>query len=472
MPDGPSPESPWMWPTSKTTGHPFRSPELSQSPSFVSDSMTPTSCQRRRARMSALTGVTVRGGRGRSSGSPNQIRNLDDSLAAALEMSGGVDRSMEESICTTYSGASWSPGFSGRGPWSKRRSINDLSQSARMTPKAFEQRGLGVPFPQAPAICTIDLSPSGQRDKDRDFCLLPTPELVRRPSQETQPMSMTPSLMSPGLPSPRESQRTFLDRVSKASMTVSPPSQLEASARRSLTADLVFGSSPECAAPKSLRDPVSPIRPVDSPAPGTSPAAASCASACLSPRQLSPRLISLPPSRPVNCSAKGSRRWAAHRLGTENVAPVNQQGTSHCPPQRPSSVSEKSHTVPTKGPPRRTPGSNVAALTAKLSGNRPPGSAGRAASPDAVGVSRTSGEARLESVRGPAKSLPLGRSDKTSQSAVRGASVARLGAPPKVAVPAALGCQVNGARRPAHSPSADLCQKRPRSAHGTLHRAS
>lgn len=65
---------------------------------------------------------------------------------------------------------------------STRRSISDLSPTARMTPKELEARGLGVPWrkPESALCSTLDMQ---MMDEDalqaRQFCLLPSPELQR-----------------------------------------------------------------------------------------------------------------------------------------------------------------------------------------------------------------------------------------------------------------------------------------------------
>jgi len=110
--------------------------------------------------------------------------------------------------------AGWSPATSGSSrPHSKRRSISDLSQSARMTPKTLEKRGMGIPWQRAAGLCTIDLDPCENAEKARNFCLVPTPELIKGGQS---PMH------SPAESSPGSLQRRFNDRVRMASLCHSP----------------------------------------------------------------------------------------------------------------------------------------------------------------------------------------------------------------------------------------------------------
>mmetsp|Transcript_91885 Transcript_91885/g.168509 ORF Transcript_91885/g.168509 Transcript_91885/m.168509 type:complete len:280 (+) Transcript_91885:88-927(+) len=67
-----------------------------------------------------------------------------------------------------------------------RLSISDLSDSERMTPERLAERGLGFPWQQE-AFCTVELAPEST---DRDFCLVPTPELGKKSQSEGSPSPM------------------------------------------------------------------------------------------------------------------------------------------------------------------------------------------------------------------------------------------------------------------------------------------
>jgi len=157
----------------------------------------------------------------------------------------------------------------GQGTCSKRRSISDLSHSARMTPKSMEREGMGIPWERAPGLCSIDIRPGDTAERERQFCLMPTPELVQKASLVPR-APMTPERGSPGL-----MQRTFEDRVQRASMMRSPDSE-------GLPDGTVAGSPPFrgfSRPPEELRDLVSPISCMhESPTPGhpVSPEAAPC----------------------------------------------------------------------------------------------------------------------------------------------------------------------------------------------------
>jgi len=157
---------------------------------------------------------------------------LDESLAqAARSLDLSCDRGTELSTGdmlpsgargTGMSGG-WSPasvpGGGGQRRQSLRRSISDLSQlSARMTPKEFEQRGLGLPW-QRPAagLCHIDTS-HDEANRALEFCLLPSPVLGGQRSACTM-MQCSPSTPS----SPGGLQRRFLDRVHRASLGEATP---------------------------------------------------------------------------------------------------------------------------------------------------------------------------------------------------------------------------------------------------------
>mmetsp|Transcript_7129 Transcript_7129/g.20162 ORF Transcript_7129/g.20162 Transcript_7129/m.20162 type:complete len:516 (+) Transcript_7129:47-1594(+) len=160
---------------------------------------------------------------------------LDESLAqAARSLDLTCDRGTELSTGdmlpsgargTGMSGG-WSPasvpGGGGQRRQSMRRSISDLSQlSARMTPKEFEQRGLGVPW-QKPAagLCHIDTN-HDEANRALEFCLLPSPMLGGQRSACTM-MQCSPSTPS----SPGGLQRRFLDRVHRASLGEATPTSM------------------------------------------------------------------------------------------------------------------------------------------------------------------------------------------------------------------------------------------------------
>lgn len=151
------------------------------------------------------------------------LSDVDESLAqAASSLEISCAASVAHSPCgfSSVSGSNtgmstgWSPATSGSSrPHSKRRSISDLSQSARMTPKTLEKRGMGIPWQRAAGLCTIDLDPCENAEKARNFCLVPTPELKKGGQSPTR----SPSESSPG-----SLQRRFNDRVRMASLCHSP----------------------------------------------------------------------------------------------------------------------------------------------------------------------------------------------------------------------------------------------------------
>jgi len=127
----------------------------------------------------------------------------------------------------------------------KRRSITEMSQSARMTPQSQRERGLGCPWMQSYGLCAVDVQ-SGDIDEARQFCLLPTPELQEK--REISPRS-------PEIHSPSSMQRRFVDLVHRASLGEAshsngtspsgvPGSPEIKSRRRSLLVSL-FDSTPE-----------------------------------------------------------------------------------------------------------------------------------------------------------------------------------------------------------------------------------
>lgn len=136
----------------------------------------------------------------------------DNSFALSSFRSGGS--SSAGSADSEASG--WSPasveGATGhpRKRPSKRRSISDLSQSARMTPKDLEKRGLGLPW-QKPerAICSTLNLHLEEAEQARNFCLLPSPDLKRS-------HALGPSLL-PDSPGPAQMQQRFLSELSRAS---------------------------------------------------------------------------------------------------------------------------------------------------------------------------------------------------------------------------------------------------------------
>jgi len=158
-------------------------------------------------------------------GSPSDIDESLAQAASSLEIScaASVSRSpgVFSSVCGSHSGmsAGWSPATSGSSrPHSRRRSISELSQSARMTPKTLEKRGMGIPWQRAACLCKIDLdqcdnAEKANAEKARNFCLVPTPELKKGGQS---PMH-SPSVSSPG-----SLQRRFNDRVRMASLCHSP----------------------------------------------------------------------------------------------------------------------------------------------------------------------------------------------------------------------------------------------------------
>lgn len=92
------------------------------------------------------------------------------------------------SVARSPSASSMSTASSGgktRRRRSKRLSISDLSESARMTPEQLRARGAGLPWLRARKLCSLDLERPDDADEAEDarqFCLVPTPELKARAS--------------------------------------------------------------------------------------------------------------------------------------------------------------------------------------------------------------------------------------------------------------------------------------------------
>jgi len=179
-------------------------------------------------------------------GSPSDIDESLAQAASSLEISCVASAARSpggfSSVSGSYTGMSarWSPATSGSSrSLSKRRSISDLSQSARMTPKTLEKRGMGIPWQRAAGLCTIDVDPC-DNERARNFCLLPTPELKKG----GQSPGLSPSGSSPG-----SLQRKFNDRVRMASLCHSPTGEV--------------GLRAQAASDEDQTDPASPIWPTD-----------------------------------------------------------------------------------------------------------------------------------------------------------------------------------------------------------------
>mmetsp|Transcript_52062 Transcript_52062/g.122199 ORF Transcript_52062/g.122199 Transcript_52062/m.122199 type:complete len:259 (+) Transcript_52062:37-813(+) len=111
-------------------------------------------------------------------------------------------------------GASWSPPSDARRR-SKRRSISELTPTARMTPKELRARGMGFPWRQSMGLglCKADVE---SFDAGRKLCLLPTPELKRQARRSSRSLPNS---------SPRSLQLSFSERVAKASLCLSSDSE-------------------------------------------------------------------------------------------------------------------------------------------------------------------------------------------------------------------------------------------------------
>lgn len=134
---------------------------------------------------------------------------------------------------------------------SKRRSISDLSQSARMTPKAMESRGPGIPWQRTAGICTLDFKPGdAARERALQLCLLPSPEPCR--AQARSP----PRTPEPEFGSPSAMQRQFLDRVRRASRGDSSGDDVEenSSGLFSPPPRQIHGATPECSTARRAED--------------------------------------------------------------------------------------------------------------------------------------------------------------------------------------------------------------------------
>merc|ERR1740121_651644 len=113
--------------------------------------------------------------------------------------------------------AGWSPASvenQARRRPSQRMSISDLSPSSRMTPQSLENRGLGIPW-QKPVtgICsTLDVQ-QDEIEQARNFCLLPSPELHKRPAG----LSLRADDAGPA-----EMQQRFLEGLHRASAAMTP----------------------------------------------------------------------------------------------------------------------------------------------------------------------------------------------------------------------------------------------------------
>lgn len=134
--------------------------------------------------------------------------------------------------CTLSAPSSWSPAASRasrasrparrrrsrpRGgvaaPRPKRRSISELSPSARMTPENLKMRGLGLPWDaERVSLCRTEVS--SDQEKGRQLCLIATPELHRSPAGPA----------GPAAPRAEELQKSFTRRVREASLCLSPDS--------------------------------------------------------------------------------------------------------------------------------------------------------------------------------------------------------------------------------------------------------
>lgn len=136
--------------------------------------------------------------------------------------------------------AGWSPASVEGQPQSqrrqsKRRSISDLSPSARMTPESLQARGLGIPW-QKPAagICGMFDVQLDELEQARNFCLLPSPELHKRPAPKSDLASPRGSSSGmrcswgstaspdPGNEGPSQLQRRFLEGLRRATAATTP----------------------------------------------------------------------------------------------------------------------------------------------------------------------------------------------------------------------------------------------------------
>jgi hypothetical protein len=181
--------------------------------------------------------------------SPDEDRSLQPS---ALDMSfeeGAECSTGEMSSCAPMSvpSSSWSPasihGVEKRRK-SKRRSLTEMSEADRMTPKELERQGLGIPWQRAHNICTIDLNAGEVDNRAREFCLIPTPELMKGEAcQDDRPRVSPPITPSR---SPGTMQRRFVDRVWRASLGQSPCSEGSYTGLASTSIEVSPLPSPAC----------------------------------------------------------------------------------------------------------------------------------------------------------------------------------------------------------------------------------
>lgn len=170
----------------------------------------------------------------------------DESLATSMS---ALDISCERAslsasrMAWSNTSSSYSPGeelsSSQRPEGSKRRSLTEMSHSARMTPQSQRERGLGLPWLHAHGLCIVDVQ-AGDVDEARQFCLIPTPELAEK--SHTSPSS--PELHSPG-----SMQRRFVDLVHRASL--SPAGSPKKLSQRNSLASQVLETTPDTLSPTS-----------------------------------------------------------------------------------------------------------------------------------------------------------------------------------------------------------------------------
>mmetsp|Transcript_42966 Transcript_42966/g.134237 ORF Transcript_42966/g.134237 Transcript_42966/m.134237 type:complete len:347 (-) Transcript_42966:350-1390(-) len=190
---------------------------------------------------------------------------LDESLAQAassLEISceAGMNASTgKASSCGRCSlpSSSWSPASvsgSRARRRSTRRSLSELSESARMTPQELKNRGLGIPWQRHPGICTLDLHKDEAAEQARQFCLMPTPELHKR--------RVSSPLQTPEHSSPRAMQRLFTDRVRRASLSQSSGSAKASFSPEEASLSPIGAASESSPLEEAQRLPPPPRRPV------------------------------------------------------------------------------------------------------------------------------------------------------------------------------------------------------------------
>lgn len=160
-------------------------------------------------------GSSTRGGRRLPRYSAGSDDETDESLAQSVSKLDISSECLSASMCRSAISSSCSPpepGSSQAAGGSKRRSISDMSPSARMTPLSMERRGLGVPWLKQPALCTMDLQAGEVGDEAINFCLLTTPELIRQQACRSP-------LSSPDVHSPSAMQRKFRNSIHRASLS-------------------------------------------------------------------------------------------------------------------------------------------------------------------------------------------------------------------------------------------------------------